>query len=88
MKVAICVESLETLISWSVCACLACDLLQVVDTSILFDVEWMQADAVADASGNLCQVGYCELKRASWQSEAVSQNLTGSELFISFWVDA
>ena len=85
MKAAICVKSLETLIlHLAACACLVPPLLQAVESGTLFDIEWMRIGGVADASGQSCQVGHSELKRASWPSEVVSQNLIGSELFISF----
>ena len=56
----------ELLISWSVCVCLACDLLQVVDPSIRLDMEWVKVGSCVNSSGNLCQVVF-RVEHASWQ---------------------
>ena len=67
MKAAICVKSFEPLICLAACTSLVPPLLQAVDSSILFDIQWMKIGGVADASGQSCQAGHSELKRASWR---------------------
>ena len=55
----------ELSISWSVCVGLAPSLLQVVEQSVLLDIEWMKIDGVVNASGHSCQVVH-SVEHTSW----------------------
>ena len=46
----------------SVCACLASDLVQIVDPSGLFEIQLEQMDECVDESGKMCEevrIGAC-----------------------------
>ena len=49
--------------SLSACTCLALNLLQGVEQSVLMDLSWMRVGRCVSSRGHSCQVGQCELER-------------------------
>ena len=81
----------KTSLNLSACTCLALDLLQAVEQSVLVEMGWMMAGRCVSSSGHSCQVGQCELERfhlfgsCEVASSYVEQSVFGSNCSLLSW---